>query len=333
MASPDDFAYTPAQISAYLEFVSFHRPETPAGADLDYLRALQARQLARVPFENLSLHYSAHHGVTLDAAALFAKIVERGRGGYCMETNAFFARMLAGLGYDVYTAGARVSRSLGEGDGGAAAAAAAERFGGWSHMVSLVRVSGTLHLVDVGFGAGGSLRPMPLVDGAESAGLGPQVLRVRHRRLAQHRDASQRAWVLESRADATTSARPPGVWTPLYAFTTDEFFPADYAVMNRSTSAARDVWFTYTVVCVRMLLAGEVDEATGSESGNGAEDGVVGRLTLVDRTLKRNVRGTQNVVLTCANEAQRLDVLEKYFRVVLSDEERRGIRGLVTELR
>ena len=82
-----------------------------------------------MPFENLSLHYSAHHTISLDPTVLYAKIVGQqgekpnGRGGYCMENNALFASVLRGLGYDVYSVGARIGRSL--------AGTGEEGFGGW----------------------------------------------------------------------------------------------------------------------------------------------------------------------------------------------------------
>jgi len=67
-----------------------------------------------VPFENLSLHYSKLPGISLDTEDLFEKIVERRRGGYCMEVNCFFATVLDTLGYEVVPTGARVLNPSGE---------------------------------------------------------------------------------------------------------------------------------------------------------------------------------------------------------------------------
>lgn len=76
--------------------------------------------MARVPFENLALHYSTHHNVILDLDFLFEKMVTRGMGGYCMENNRFFATILRTLGYTVLSGGARVSNAVGgdHADGG-----------------------------------------------------------------------------------------------------------------------------------------------------------------------------------------------------------------------
>lgn len=80
---------------------------------VNFLTALQRHQVAAIPFENLELHYSSHHTITLDPQHLFHKIVERGngRGGYCMENSCLFGTVLRSLGYDVFSTGARVNEA------------------------------------------------------------------------------------------------------------------------------------------------------------------------------------------------------------------------------
>lgn len=82
-------------------------------ARLDLLAALQRYHLAAVPFENVYLHYSTHHTISIDEQELFHKIVERGSnyGGYCMENNGLFGTVLRSLGYNAYSAGARVNEA------------------------------------------------------------------------------------------------------------------------------------------------------------------------------------------------------------------------------
>lgn len=72
-----------------------------------------AYHLAKVPFENLVIHYSPHHSISLDSEHLFQKIVERGHGGYCMENNGFFSIALRSLGFDIWTVGGKVSATVG----------------------------------------------------------------------------------------------------------------------------------------------------------------------------------------------------------------------------
>lgn len=122
--------YTQSQLEAYFAHISLpqisrdlafsgsklHDNATNA---LKFLTELQQYQLAAVPFENLSLHYSQHYSISLDPEVLFKKIVgyegnrasvegKNYRGGYCMENNGFFGTVLRSLGFQVYSAGARV---------------------------------------------------------------------------------------------------------------------------------------------------------------------------------------------------------------------------------
>jgi N-hydroxyarylamine O-acetyltransferase len=62
-----------------------------------------------VPFENLSIH--AGEPIVLDEAALFGKIVDAKRGGFCYECNGLFAGLLGELGFEVtiLSAGAPLS--------------------------------------------------------------------------------------------------------------------------------------------------------------------------------------------------------------------------------
>jgi arylamine N-acetyltransferase len=107
--------YTEEQVAAYLEHIGYsrdvkkHISEDPLGC----LAALQARQMARVPFESLSLHYSRHRVLSLDLEDLFNKIVGTGKGGYCMEVNSFFAAVLRSVGFTLFSAGGRVKQPNG----------------------------------------------------------------------------------------------------------------------------------------------------------------------------------------------------------------------------
>lgn len=114
--------YTPAQIQQYYETIRLptsHREISVSKIansqeGLEFLTLLQKHQLAFVPFENLELHYSSHHTITLDPQHLFHKIVERnaGRGGYCMENSCLFGTILRSLGFDVVSIGAKVNEAV-----------------------------------------------------------------------------------------------------------------------------------------------------------------------------------------------------------------------------
>jgi arylamine N-acetyltransferase len=116
--------YTPSQIQAYYSRIGLptkdHLPLeevakiTNTAAGLAFLAKLQVYHLSSIPFENLELHYSSHHTITLDPQHLFHKIVERnaGRGGYCMENSCLFGTVLRTLGYDIMSTGARVNQAI-----------------------------------------------------------------------------------------------------------------------------------------------------------------------------------------------------------------------------
>lgn len=104
--------YTEAQLDQYFRHIGFDS-NSHAGNTLARLAELQRRHLARVPFENVTLHYSRHRHLSLDLEDLFEKIVLHGRGGYCMEVNTFFAAVLRSLGYTLISSGGRVREPVG----------------------------------------------------------------------------------------------------------------------------------------------------------------------------------------------------------------------------
>jgi N-hydroxyarylamine O-acetyltransferase len=130
-------------LSAYFNRIRLNRS---VRADHDTLCALhRAHQLA-VPFENLDVQLGRSIGLDVDAA--FAKIVTRGRGGWCYEMNGLLGAVLAHIGFDVQRVTAGVMREH----------AGDEQMG--NHLCLLVRLDQP-YLVDVGFG-GSMLDPMPL---------------------------------------------------------------------------------------------------------------------------------------------------------------------------
>ncbi len=76
---------------------------------------------------------------------------------------------------------------------------------------------------------------------------------------------------------------------PPTASTELEFLPEDFTIINYYMSQSRESWFTFYVVCVRMLL---------DEKG----EAIVGDLTLFNDTLKRRVGATSEVLQCFASE-------------------------------
>ncbi|HKL27714.1 MAG TPA: arylamine N-acetyltransferase [Natrialbaceae archaeon] len=131
-------------------------PETVETADLATLGRLQRAHVRAVPFETLAITgdpYSdrSGSGVTLSLPAIYEKVVDRGRGGYCFELNGLFHWLLAELGYDVDRVAARVTS---DGDAGPPA----------NHHTNVVELD-RRYVVDVGMGSPVMRRPVPLDGG------------------------------------------------------------------------------------------------------------------------------------------------------------------------
>ena len=275
--------------------------DTNVELSLIILRSLQQHQLAHVPFENLSLHYSLDKVLDLDPDALYEKIVTKGRGGYCMENNCFFATILRSIGYKVYSVGARVH----EGDGAYTA---------WSHMVNIVRLGdGKRHVVDVGFGNNGPTKPLLLEHNHEEESIPPANMRLVQDIVPPSTRADDRFWVYQHRISQTSD------WESMYGFTETEFFPRDYEMMNFWTSQSRKSWFTYHIVCVQQIMSEESRD-------------LIGTLIMNDGDIKRRHARTTEQLMSCKTEDERVKALEAVFGIRLTKHEKKGIRKTVTEL-
>jgi N-hydroxyarylamine O-acetyltransferase len=95
-------------LPAYLQRLNYTGPLTSSA---ETLRALHQAHLLAVPFENLDIPLG--RPIIPEEAALFRKIVEEGRGGFCYELNGLFAALLRELGFKVTLLSARVARAEG----------------------------------------------------------------------------------------------------------------------------------------------------------------------------------------------------------------------------
>ncbi|MDH4585436.1 arylamine N-acetyltransferase [Pseudomonas sp. BN415] len=141
------YALNPQQTEAYLRHLD---TPAPPHADLASLDRLIAAHQQRVAFENVDVLLD--RPIHIDAGAVFAKVVERQRGGYCYELNNLFARLLLALGYHVEMLGGRVRWGL--------PLDAPQTM--LSHLMLRVRLPEGPYLVDVGFGSATPWRAVPL---------------------------------------------------------------------------------------------------------------------------------------------------------------------------
>jgi len=179
-------------------------------------------------------------------------------------------------------------------------------------MVNIVTLAdGSKYMLDVGFGADGPTRPLPLLEGIVSQGIAFQELRLVRENIPANTDHSQRLWIYQTRHTPSDS------WNPKYCFSEVEFLPQDYAMMNFYTSQCKFCWFTYKIAVVKMIREG---------------DKIIGTIILNGDVVRGRIRGETKELKRCGTERQRVEALEMWFGIALTAEERRGIKGMVTDL-
>jgi N-hydroxyarylamine O-acetyltransferase len=209
-------------VDAYLRRINYRGSLAPTA---ETLRALQVAHLLAVPFENLSIH--AGEPVVLEEDALFTKIVEGRRGGFCYEANGLFAGLLRALGFEVAMLAAGVANAAGE-------------FGPeFDHMTLMVTLA-ERWLVDVGFGDS-FLEPLLLDERGEQ-------LQATH---SFRIDADGPDLTLMSRQES-------GDWKAQYRFTLRPYTFADYEEMCRFHQTSPDSHFTKGRICSRATEDGRM---------------------------------------------------------------------------
>ena len=209
-------------IEAYLDRINYRGSLEPTAQTL---RDLQVAHLLTVPFENLSIHNG--EPIVLNDAALFDKIVNRRRGGFCYELNGLFAALLRALGFKVEMLSAGVANSEGV-------------FGpDFDHMVLLVTLE-ERWLVDVGFGD--SYREPLLLD--------YQVEQVQDD--GSYRITSHNSYLIMSQR------RGESEWKDQYRFTLQPHTYPDYAEMCHYHQTSPQSHFTRARVCTRATPDGRI---------------------------------------------------------------------------
>lgn len=94
-------------VKAYFQRIGLEMPEKIV-PDSALLRRLQFAHCTTVPYENLDMIRGVP--TSLEAEALYEKIVVRRRGGICFELNGSFGNLLRELGYGVTDLAARYLR-------------------------------------------------------------------------------------------------------------------------------------------------------------------------------------------------------------------------------
>lgn len=126
--------------------------ELTASADVEFLRELQSKHIARYSFNSLAVVLG--QDISLEIEAIFNKVVEKQRGGYCFEHNKLVLNVLSQLGFEVRLLMAKVIYNR---DVDVAR----------THRVTLLKLDGDDYIVDTGFGHFGARFPVKLELGLE----------------------------------------------------------------------------------------------------------------------------------------------------------------------
>ena len=208
----------------YLQHIGFAGIPKP---DLLTLQQLHRGHMLKVPFENLSIIY--HQGIHLEEEALFSKIVEHNRGGFCYELNRLFALLLKDIGFNVQF----ISGEIRARDGSFGAP--------FDHMALMVELNQP-YLVDVGFGDS-FLTPLKISTTEQQ----PQSTGTFH--LEQEGET----YYLERRnGDNRSHAKT------LYRFTLQAREPSEFDGMCHYHSTSPQSHFTQRLVCSRPTENGRV---------------------------------------------------------------------------
>ena len=209
-------------IKKYFERIGF--TGTPE-ASLDVLQELHLLHPMAIPFENISSFTGAP--VRLEPEAVFEKLVEQGRGGYCFEQNLLFATVLREIGFDVSSHAARVVWRGSD-----------KRQAPRTHMLLKVAIDDTDWIADVGFGG------LTMTAALQLDAAAPQASP--HEEFRITRDGG----------DYLIAVKPGMEWMPMYAFDLSHQQAADFALANYYVATHPESLFVNNLVMARPFRNG-----------------------------------------------------------------------------
>ena len=261
-------------LDAYLARIGYDGPRAPTG---DVLRELHRAHTGRIPFENLDIVLG--RGISLDLDDLQQKMVETGRGGYCLEHATLFGAVVDRFGFGAVRLSARVAAPDDE-----------DKIRPRTHALLRVDGDGGPWIADIGFGFG-VREPVPLAEGAVSE-QGPWAYR-----MERYGDG----WRLRNR-------EADGTWTALHSFVEEPQHWIDYVVTNHFVSTHPSSPFAGHVMVMRTTDEHR-QRIRGRELFTVTPDGRTSTRTLTGDELVAELRTTFGIVLDDA-EAKGLAAAE-----------------------
>lgn len=228
------------QLDKYFARINYKGSTTPS---LKLLHDLTRAHTQSIPFENIDVLLK--RPILLEPDAIFKKMIESKRGGYCFEHNGLFASILAKLGFAVRSLGARVRILTPD------RTAVPTR----THLLLEVTLNGEKWLTDVGFGGFSMTRALRFE--ADTV----QQTEFDSRRLQKVGDK----WFHQILRD--------GTWIDGYEFTDHEMPFIDQVVGNWYTSTNPDCHFTWQLLVTQVKEDGRLfilmnNEFTIRKAGN-----------------------------------------------------------------
>jgi len=218
-------------LHTYARRIDFSGPLMPTLAVLDEL--CWRHQMA-IPFENLDI-FLLNRPISLEPEAIFHKLVDQRRGGFCFEQNGLLAMVLEQIGFGVSMGYATWQMESGE----------------WivpfDHQVLRVEIPGEEHpwLADVGFGRDTPAGPLPLVDGGERSTRTGHVYRI------TRREHPELQW--------SVAQRTPGeVWRQLYDVDLRPRRIEEFEGRSQFNQHSPESHFTQGIICSRPVEGGRV---------------------------------------------------------------------------
>ena len=272
-------------LAAYLARIGHAGPTPPT---VDTLHALTHAHVSTIPFENADVLLD--RGIDLDPAAVEAKLIGAGRGGYCFEHNSLLLHVLLALGFAARPISARVR--IGR---------AREFTPARTHVFVRVDTDDGPYLCDVGIGAWSLTSSLRLTLDVEQA--------------TAH---EPRRLVADGRWDGLERRGPEArlfhqiklgeAWRDVCEFTLEEMPEIDRIVGNWYTSQHPRSHFRDRLIAARATPTG--------------------RLTLVDRVLTRRSKDGTAATTELATWAELRAVLAEQFGLEVPADLRLATPGL-----
>ena len=283
-------------------------------ASYELLCTLTEAHVKEIPFENLSQHMLQRRDLpTLDLPKIAHKVLERRRGGFCLELNGLFAEFLIDLGYDVILVPAIVGRPPLLFDHPP------------THVILIVTVpsSKERYSVDVGFGEP-PLHPLPCGDEdlehgkiqTTPEGMVSRLVRRngQNQDIVKDGDSVQLEWLKDG-----------GIWTPRLQWKYDDmvpsvseskrklsdFQPALDLVLQEGSNFSRKIIVCRLTQDCKTTLAGNLLKVTGPP-----------RFPIQEQNSKKDTITTPPVTTTSLDSLERVrQVLLEEFNIPLEETE------------